>query len=595
MIGPRRKPSSAAAAAIALAGLLGSAPLAAPTASAQEACPDPAALTADLDGPLAHARYLADDALAGREAASPGARCAGEYVAGRFRALGLEPAGDPGRGYFQPFPIRVGSRLAGGNALRIAGESYPLEDAWVPYGFSGSGEVEAATVDGGYGFNRPAHGDAAYARTDVEGRVVVVEAGDPDDPHGRTTRSDPHFKATVAQGRGAAAVVVLLPGDAALPDPRGELRPLLEIPAVAVRGAAAEAARRAAAGGRSLRVVARVEERTAEARNVAALLPGARHDEIVVVGAHYDHLGLGGSGSLAPEATGAIHNGADDNASGVAVMLEVARSLAADGEPPERSVLFLAFSAEERGLVGSAHWVSDPTVPLDAVTAMLNLDMVGRLRDDHLTVMGVGTAEEWPRILRGANDALEAPLTLDTVADGFGRSDHASFYGRGVPVLHFFTNAHADYHRPGDDWEKLHVAGMERVGGLVGRIVRRTAATRPLTAVRGVGDPHGGRAVSGPDDEEAPTTGGYGAYLGTIPDFTPVDHGVRITGVREGSPADEAGLRGGDVIVGFGDREIGDLYALTYALRAHEAGDTVTVEVERDGERRGFTAVLGRR
>jgi hypothetical protein len=319
-------------------------------------------------------------------------------------------------------------------------------------------------------------------------------------------------------------------------------------------------------------------------RNVVALLEGrdrALRDEVVVIGAHYDHLGRGGAGSLAPDAFGEIHNCADDNASGVAAMLHAAELLRR--RPPARSVLFIAFSGEELGLLGSARWVAQPTVPLERVRAMLNLDMVGRLEGDPLIVNGVGTAEEWDSLLRAANTD---GIVLALQPDGYGPSDHTSFYVRDIPVLHFFTNTHGDYHRPSDEWQTVDVAGVRRIAGLVERTARGVADRRaPLSLLRGAGQP--------------PQTGGaergLGAYLGTIPDYAPAERGMRISGVRAGSPAEAAGLRSGDVIVRVGDHATDDIYAFTEALRAYRPGDRVTLVVLRDGAEVSLTAQLGSR
>jgi hypothetical protein len=321
-------------------------------------------------------------------------------------------------------------------------------------------------------------------------------------------------------------------------------------------------------------------------RNVVGLLPGADpalHAEVVIVGAHHDHLGRGEVSSLAPEQRGAIHNGADDNASGVAAMLAIADALRS-GARPARSIVFVAFTGEELGLLGSAHYASRPAAALERTLAMLNLDMVGRLGDGPLVVYGTGTAAELEGIVVAA--AAAEGIGVRHHPDGYGPSDHTSFYARDVPVLHFFTNVHDDYHRPSDDWELLDLEGVRRVGALATRIVREIA-DRPLalTLQRGAGTPPRA-AAAGP---------GYGAYLGTIPDFAPVEHGVRLSGVRQGSPADEAGLLAGDVIVAMDDDVIADLYAYTDALRSRAPGRRVLVTVLREGERLVLPALLGSR
>lgn len=556
--------------------------------AARERCPEPALLTRGLDGAIVHVRYLADDALAGRAAGSPGERCAADYVAARFRDIGLAPAGEGG-GYLQPFPIRVGARLNAPNRLSIADETYTAGRDWIPYGFAASAAAEAPAVYGSHGITRPGDPQDAYSRAELRGRIVVVESGDPGSPDGRSLYADPHFKASSAEGRGAAGIVVLLPEGAPLPQIDGETRPAAGIPALAVRGALAAKLRAAAQAGSQLRLQTAVEPRLEEAHNVAALLPGTDPrltGRFIVIGAHLDHLGRGGEGSLAPEQTGQVHNGADDNASGVAALIEVAHRLAGGPARPRHSVLFLAFSGEERGLLGSAHFVRNPTLSLDSAVAMLNLDMVGRLRDNRLAVMGAGTATEWRELLAAVNGRQPRPFEFALSEDGYGPSDHSSFYARGIPVLHFFTNPHEDYHRPSDDWHRINAEGLDRIVELVSGIALAAGAQPRLTLVAQARDPHAGAPEPAADRS-------YGPYLGTIPDFSPVPAGVRITGARSGSPAEAAGLRAGDVIVGFDGREIADIYAFTYALRARIPGDTVKIEVLRDGQRVTLTAVLG--
>jgi Tol biopolymer transport system component len=318
-------------------------------------------------------------------------------------------------------------------------------------------------------------------------------------------------------------------------------------------------------------------------RNVLALLEGSdpelRH-QVVVIGAHYDHLGWGGFGSMSPNER-AIHNGADDNASGVGALLAAAERLAA-GARPRRSVLFIAFSGEELGLLGSAQYVASPTVPLAEKVAMLNMDMVGRLETDPLIVHGTGTAEEWDVILRAAN---RDGIALQYQPSGYGPSDHTSFYARDIPVLHFFTNVHADYHRPSDDWEKIDTTGVRQIAELVVRVTAQIAdAPARLALVRGAGEP-----------PQPARGGGHGAWLGSVPDFSPVDFGVRLSGVSADSPAEAAGLRAGDIIIRIDDVDIKDLYALTDVLRERRPGERVLVVYVRDGQEQQAEVVLGRR
>ena len=556
-----------------------------------QTCPDAQALTRGLDGVLAHVRFLADDRLEGRAVGTAGEHCAADYLASQFESFGLEPAGSQSS-FFQTFEIRKGAELGPQTRLTVAGREYGVGTDWVPTGFSASASVEGELVYGGHLLSSPGNPADEFARMDISDRIVVVEWGDPDDPHGTGLRGDPHFKATVAAGRDAAGILLLAPIGMELPTPDSEMRAALAIPVGIVSGAAAAVLREALIGGASASLRTDVRATSAEARNVVALLPGANpllRGEYVIVGAHYDHLGYGGEGSLAPGET-AIHNGADDNASGTAGMLEIARILAA-GPRPDRSVLFIAFTGEERGLWGSAYFVRERTIDLEEAVAMLNLDMVGRVVDDGLTVMGVGTAAEWNEIIDRANAALSTPFTIGKSPDGYGPSDHSSFYGEGIPVLHFLSNLHEDYHRPSDDWEKINVDGLERVSQLAARIAARLATGgADAVALTRIEQP---QQRGGPNQAASSTSSGYGPYLGTVPDMTPRPFGLRLTGVREGSPAAAAGLRPGDVVVEFAGRPVTDIYAYTYALQAQAPGDEVVIVVERDGARVSVTATLG--
>jgi hypothetical protein len=541
-----------------------------------------------------HVRYLAADALQGREVGTQGERCTAAYLATRFAELGLRPAGTNGT-WFQTFPVRSGSTLGRPGTLAISGQPRERGKAWTEYGFSGSGDAAGRLVYAGPGVP-PAQGQPAdeYAALDLRGAIAVVEASWP----GVTgTRADAHYKANALQSRGAVGMIVLLPDGRALPSLEDENRPFARIPAAAVAAPDAETVRTAARAGAQARLATDVRPNMVEGRNVLALIPGSDPQlaqETVVIGAHHDHLGMGGEGSLAPERR-EIHNGADDNASGTTSLILIAQRLL-DGPRPARSVLLIGFAGEERGLLGSSYYVENPLRPLDQTRAMINLDMVGRLKDDALTIFGIATATEWDGMIRQLNTAQRRPFTLNLLPDGFGPSDHSAFYGKGIPVLHFFTGTHAEYHRPADDTPLINGEGIERVAALVADITSRLTGTtarvaQALTPVVAP-PPH---AVGAPGDPNAAPSSGYGTYFGSIPDMTPQTFGVRITGVREESPAAKAGLREGDVIVSFAGKETPDLYAYTYALQEKKPGDRVEVVVVRGGQRITMTTVLTER
>jgi hypothetical protein len=322
-------------------------------------------------------------------------------------------------------------------------------------------------------------------------------------------------------------------------------------------------------------------------QNVVALLPGtdpALRGEYVVVGAHFDHLGRSSESAQDPEARDAIRNGADDNASGTAAVLELARLLAR--RPVRRSVLFVTFSGEELGLLGSQYFVEHAPVSIDSVQAMLNFDMVGRLRDGKLLVYGVATSPELPRVVAAANAAGAPPLAITAIGDGFGPSDHSSFFAKNVPVLHFFTDLHDDYHRATDDAEKINAAGEAQVIALAERVVRDLGDRAARLPFQRTAQPP---LTMGPRD-------GSSVYFGSVPDMTATDvEGLRVSGVRPGSPADRAGLQGGDVIVEFAGTPVKDLYEYSDALYARKPGDVVHVVVVRNGQRVTLTATLGKR
>jgi hypothetical protein len=328
-----------------------------------------------------------------------------------------------------------------------------------------------------------------------------------------------------------------------------------------------------------------VVEKKATVKNVVAVLEGEGPlaDETIVVGAHYDHLGRGGAGSLAPWTTD-IHNGADDNASGTATLLEIAQRLASAPERPRRRIVFIAFTGEERGLWGSAHYCRQPRFPLEKTVAMFNLDMVGRLADDKLAIYGTGTAQEFDPLVEKL--AAEHKFKLTKHAGGYGPSDHNSFYAKKVPVLHFFTGTHTDYHRPSDDTEKLNIAGMRRIADILVDCVKATDANseRPTyVEIRRI------ESLAGPGDNDRPSFGSMPAYP------NPVKDGVLLEAVLEGTPADKAGIKGGDVLVKFGDNKVVVLEDFQNALTQYKPGDKVKVTVRRGEELIEAEVTLARR
>jgi hypothetical protein len=307
--------------------------------------------------------------------------------------------------------------------------------------------------------------------------------------------------------------------------------------------------------------------------NVLAYLPG-KTDEYVIVGAHYDHLGYGNADSLAPSQIGQIHPGADDNASGTSGVIELARLFAPlKGQLP-RGILFMDFAGEELGLLGSADWAKQPTHPLDKAVAMINMDMIGRIKDEKVYVGGVGTGSTFQGILAAAQK--NSPFHFEYSAGGYAASDHTSFVARKIPVLFFFSGLHSDYHKPSDTWEKINAPDAARLLDFIsGVITQLDTGERPKFITVAAEDPHSGVTGGG---------GGYGPWFGSIPDFGQSENGVRFSDVQPGSPAAKAGLKAGDVLVQFAGAPIRNLYDFTDALRRSKVGDVVEVTVQRDAK-----------
>ena len=320
----------------------------------------------------------------------------------------------------------------------------------------------------------------------------------------------------------------------------------------------------------------------AEVKNVIGVLEGEGPlaDQTIVIGAHYDHLGYGGFGSRYRGKKKLIHNGADDNASGTAGLIELAHRLGARKKKLPRRIVFIAFTAEERGLIGSDHYVKSPLFPLEKTVAMFNMDMIGRLRNDKLIVYGVGTSPRWKPLLEQANRKEKLKLALLTEVGG--RSDHASFYKKKMPVLHFFTGSHADYHKPSDDWNKINAAGMQRVVDLLEQVVLATAEAKARPEYVYV------------KPKRRPSRGGSRPYFGIRPAFGSDKPGCGVDGVSPDSPAAVAGVKAGDSIVGFGKLKVGDLEDFDAALRKFKPGDEVDFVVLRKGQRVKLKVVLGR-
>jgi len=527
-----------------------------------------------------HVSYLASDALDGRRTGTPGANDAARYIAGEFSRAGLTPAnGKVERkpraiiaSYLQTFPYVGRVELGKNNVLSTSGETFRAGEDWMPLGISANQTLDlTGIVNAGYGIttNELNHND--YKGTYSKTQVAVVRSGTPDgdNPHGRfTTAGQLRFKVAAAQSAGVGALLIISSEDDLKNDPLARLHydnaGLAGIPVAVISKQTAEKL----ANAKELKLTTDVVRAEVPAYNVVGVLEGSDpvlKNETIILGAHYDHLGRGGEGSLAPR-SGEIHHGADDNASGTAGLIELARVFGAQRPKLKRTLVFIAFGGEEEGLLGSNYYVNHPLVPLDKTTAMINMDMIGRMKDSKLMIGGVGTATEWRPLL------AKTDFSLTLSDDGFGPSDHSSFYSKQIPVLFFFTGTHNDYHKPSDTFDKINYNDEARILNLVARIVKDIDATdKRLTYTT---------AKSAP-----PRTGGFRVYLGTIPNYADTNDGLLLDGVRDDSPAAKGGLKAGDRIVKIGNTDVKNVYDYTQALGEMKAGQEYVFEVMRGTER----------
>ena len=563
-------------------------------------------------------KFLSSDQLKGRGDGTKELDRAGDYIADHFRNFGLKPGGGNGK-YLQHFDLVVGAKLGRKNvAVYTQGEhseKLNLQETFVPLSFSASTSIEAPLVFAGYGITAPEYHYDDYQGLDVSGRIAIVLRHEPqeNDEHsvfaGRqlTSHSEIANKATNAKNHGAKAIVLVSDlgnhpgqGDELLrldevSGPQEMTIPVIQVKADTVNGWLKptghnlEELRQAIdkdlsshsmaldPSGR-LALTVEIERIHRKAANVIAELPGSEPslaDQYIVVGAHYDHLGLGEHDSLAPRLHGQIHHGADDNASGTSGVLELADALAHAKERPRHSVVFICFAGEELGLLGSAYYTTHATFPLERAVAMINMDMIGRVSNNRLYVGGTGTSPNFQKLVEDANSRVKFALSYS--ASGYGASDQTSFTVHEVPVLFFFSGLHSDYHKPSDTWDKIDPVNGARVVELVWNVVQSLDASNDKPQYVRVSEPLAPAMGGG---------GGYGPYFGSIPDFGQVEHGgVKFSDVRDGSPAGKAGFRAGDVLVEFDGKTIDNLYDFTYALRAHKPGDKVTVTVLRGNER----------
>lgn len=548
-------------------------------------------VVADRDTLQTHVKVLASDSLEGREVGEPGAYKASVYIAEYFKAHGLQPAGDNDT-YFQNFDFIKAIEPTENNALAINGKPLTIGEDYRPLHWSGDTRFDFdKVIDVGYGIitDDSSHND--YEGVDVSDAMVIIRryAPESNDPHAgmkaedstglADTLYDRHMsfmnKIMTAEEQGAKGIIFITPVDYEdAVGASGVTRVASkDIPILWVKRTGL-----AAVGVDSVNPVIDKVEGQVElirvrdtCRNVVAELQG-ESDSVIVIGAHYDHLGWGTPSSRYVGQEKMIHYGADDNGSGTSALMELARLFSEKDQPLRHSVLFVAFSGEESGLLGSSHFVRNWTVPREDVSMMINMDMIGRLQDQDkgLLVMGTGTCEKFTPYF----DSLDTcGLKITQSESGAGPSDHSAFYNDSVPVLNFFTGAHADYHKPDDTWEKLDYDGLAKVTSLVSAIVTDfDTVPGPLTFVRTK------------SDNQGRMHGGWKVTLGIMPDYVAEVEGLRIDGVSDDRPAFKAGLLKGDIIIKLGAYPVQDIYGYMNALGHFSAGEATEVTVVRESD-----------
>lgn len=562
-----------------------------------------------------HIKYLASDELKGRNTGSEEIREAAEYIKKEFESYGLSPAF--GNSYFQPFKFNSSVKLESKNELTIYvnGEDMELEAEkdFMPLPFSGSKSLKGDLVFAGFGIQDLKNNYDDYKGIDVKGKVVVIFRLYPDFQNSKSPFAiykGIRQKAKIAKESGASGLIIVN-GYEDIPFAKDDefirfaydRAPLMtDFPVVQIKRKYIEKIFQIkgnslenlfnmidvskepsplALDGITVSMSTGVKIEQGECINVGAILEGSDpvlKNEYIVVGAHYDHLGMGGENSLNSEKTPQIHNGADDNASGTTGVLELAEKFAAMRDKVKRSMIFIAFSGEELGLLGSAFFANNSPVTLESIAAMINMDMIGRMDSSKtLIVYGTGTSTKWNELLSKNNPRF----TLTMNADGFGGSDHSSFYAKKIPVLFFFTGIHTDYHKPTDDYDKINPDGEKEILEFVYTVINELVVNETKPDYVSV------------QKKETESTGGWRVYVGTVPDFASQEEGFKISAVNDGSPAAKGGIKPGDLMVKFGSKTISNIYDYVYALQEYKPGDEVEVIVRRENKEVKLQIILG--
>jgi hypothetical protein len=551
-----------------------------------------------------HIRYLASDSLKGRFTGSEGDSLAAEYIKAKLASYGFSPLSGDG---FQRFSVTKRIIAGKSNYLSVNGTGYTADTDFMPFSFSSDAELESEVVFAGYGFSINA--DSLkwddYDGAEVNGKWVLVLRGDPEPDNNSSPYipfSSDRGKALLAKDNGAAGVLMVSgPGF----DPKDAFEPLntegysVGIPVLRIKREVADAilsqSKNTIAGlekklndskkpfsvntGIIIKGRSEIVREMAETRNVVMMLPGEDEklkNEYIILGAHYDHLGMGGPGSSSRAVdTTAIHYGADDNASGIAMMLELSEKFAMTNGSHKRSIICIAFSGEEEGLLGSKHFTGNPGLDLTSVNAMINLDMVGRLNEsNNLQISGVGTAAGLRDLIYSKTDTAAIRLTLSD--EGYGPSDHSSFYGKNIPVLFYFTGAHMDYHTPADTWDKINYDGMIKISGPIYNVAENIATDSARLQFK----------EAGPKADSGRSPRRKGVTLGIMPDFAGVvKNGLRADFITPGKPAALGGMMKGDIINVINGLPVNNIEDYMFRMSQLKHGQTISIEVMRDDKK----------
>lgn len=546
--------------------------------------------------------YLASDSLKGRKAGEQGDLLAAEYIRRKFTVAGLQLLYQEG---FQPFTLVTSAEVGAGNRLVVNSEEFNVEEDFLPYAFSANTEASGNVVFAGYGI--VADSDSLkwndFEGVDVTGKFVLALQGDPDleNPQSPFLEfSTERAKALNAADKNAAGLILVAGKKYSEEDKLASLIfdknsarysfPVIQVTRIVADKILAgtgftvdDLEKKIEAEGKPVQVTTHtgisvkvdVTQAETESRNVVAMLPGndpVLKDQYIVVGAHFDHLGLGGPGSGSRFVdTIAVHNGADDNASGVATVIELAEKLAGE-KNNRRSIIFAAFGAEEMGIVGSKALTANPPVPTEKMVAMFNFDMVGRLdtTTNALSIGGTQTAKETEQLLRDLNPGFELAMS----PEGVGPSDHASFYLQNVPVFFISTGAHSDYHSPFDDADRINYDGMKKVADYSYRLVTEVANRDSVLTFQ----------EAGPKFQRS-RGARYKVTFGIMPDFAGLEkRGLRVDAVTKGKPADLGGMKKGDIITAINGKKVSGIHDYMSRLQSLKAGDRVSVDILRDGK-----------